>query len=329
VSQNWDAVGMAWENEFKYIYTYTSSGKVATMVVQHWDGTSAWITDSKNVYTYNAANQLSYDQFQLWDGISAYVPNKQVTYYYDMAGNVVNETNNDFVASTPVFTSKVDYTYNTANKMLTSTHSDWNGAGWDNTEMHTYTYDTSNRRTSELHQNYDGTAFVNDMMKLYSDFIGSNAGTEIDQIWDTAGAGSWNDTLKFAYTYNTLGQLTSATRQSYDISIGWTNVLGDTKANYYYGSFTSVKDVAANGGTANLFPVPASNSVNVSIKWNEAQNSVIVITDMLGRPVVTRNLNAGATEATIPVSELAAGNYLVNINGANGASVVKQIVIAH
>ena len=329
VSQKWDAPTSAWVNEFKYIYTYTSTGKVATMVIQHWDGTSAWITDSKNVYTYNAANQLSYDQFQLWDGISAYVPNKQVTYYYDMAGNVINETNNNFVSATPVFTSKVDYTYNTANKMLTATHSSWNGAGWDNTEMFTHTYDTSNRKTSELHQNYVGTAFENDMMKLFSDFAGSNPGTEIDQMWDTAGAGSWKDTYKYSYTYNTGGQLTSATRQSNDISIGWTNVMGDTKANYYYGTFTSVKDVRANGGTANLFPVPAQNAVTISIKWNEAQSSTITVTDMLGRPVVTRSLNAGTTEATISVSELAAGNYLVNINGANGASVVKQIVVAH
>jgi hypothetical protein len=329
VSQKWDAPTTAWVNEFKYIYTYTSTGKVATMVIQHWDGTSAWITDSKNVYTYNAANQLSYDQFQLWDGISAYVPSKQVTYYYDMAGNVINETNNDFVSSTPVFTSKKDYTYNTANKMLTATHSTWNGAGWDNTEMFTHTYDTSNRKTSELHQNYDGTAFVNDMIKLYSDYTGANAATEIDQMWDTAGTGSWKDTYKYSYTYNTGGQLTSATRQSNDISIGWTNVMGDTKANYYYGTFTSVKDVRANGGTANLFPVPAQNAVTISIKWNEAQSSTITVTDMLGRPVVTRSLNAGTTEATISVSELAAGNYLVNINGANGASVVKQIVVAH
>ncbi|GAA4463460.1 T9SS type A sorting domain-containing protein [Nemorincola caseinilytica] len=331
VSQVWDAVLMTWTNQFKYIYTYNSANKKASMVIQHWDGTSAWITDSRNVYTYNAANQLSYDQYQLWDGVSAYVPSSQITYYYDPSGNVINETGNTFVSSTPVFTNKVDYTYNSANKMLSSTSATWNGAGWDNTEMYSYTYDTTNtKRTTEKHQTYDGTAFVNDMMKVYSNFSGTNPLTEVDQTWDTAGTGSWEDVYKFAYTYNSNGQLTSATRQSNDISIGWTYAFGDTRTNHYYGTFTSVKNVSNNAGNANLFPVPAQNSVNISLNWNTAQASTITLTDMMGRTIKTIAVPFGATQTvTMSVADLAAGNYIVSINGGVEGSIVKQIVVAH
>lgn len=331
VSQSWDGmVTMSWVNQFRNLYTYNAAGKIATMITQHWDGTSAWITDSRNEYTYNAANQLSFDQFQTWDGISAYVPSSQVTYYYDAAGNVINETSNAFVSSTPVFTAKTDYTYNTANKALTVTNSSWNGAGWDVVDMYTNTYDTSNRRTSQLHQNHDGTALVNDMLKLYSDFSGANPMTEINQTWDTAGTGSWNDMYKFAHTYNSGGQLTSSTRQSNDISIGWTYALGDTRANYYYSSFTSVKNVSNNGGTATMFPVPVQSTLNITVNWNTPQSSTIAVTDMMGRTVKTMAVPYGTSVfTTLPAEGLAAGNYLVTITGATEGRIVKQVVVAH
>lgn len=331
VSQTWDAmVTMNWVNQFRYIYTYNTAGKLATMVTQHWDGTSAWITDSRNEYTYNAANQLFYDQFQNWDGIGAYVPASQITYYYDASGNVINETNNDFVSSTPVFTAKTDYTYNSANKMLTKTHSDWNGAGWDMVDMYTYTYDIDNKRTSELHQVNDTTTLVNDMLKVYSNFSGMNPQTEIVQTWDTAGTGSWEDTYKYAYTYNSAGQLTSATRQSNDISIGWTYTSGDTKANYYYAAFTSVKNVSNAGGSATLFPVPAQSTLNITVNWNIAQGSTITVTDMTGRIVKTLPVPSGKSVfTTLPVDGLTAGNYLVTITGAVEGNIVKQVTVAH
>lgn len=329
VSQQWDMLLLTWANTFKYIYTYNSSNKIAAMVTQHWDGTSAWITDSKNVYTYNAGNQLSFDQFQLWDGIAAYVPSSQVTYYYDAAGNKINETSNSFVASTPVFTTQVNYTYNAANKQLTATHSDWNGAGWDNTEMFSNTYDSSGNRTTRLHQTYDGTAFVNNMLHLYSSFTGGNPQGEIAQTWDTTGGGTWVDTYKYTYTYNGGGKLTSATRQSNDISIGWTYAFGDTKSNYYYGTFLSVKDVTTAGGNATLYPVPAQSMVNIDLNWSKAQSATVVITDMQGKVVKSQNVPFGATQhIAVSVSDLATGMYLMNINGTEG-QIVKQIVVAH
>lgn len=332
VSQVWDGlVTFSWVNQFRYLYTYNTAGKKASMITQHWDGTSAWITDSKNVYTYNAANQLSYDQFQVWDGVSSYVPASQVTYYYDASGNVINETSNAFVSSTPIFTSKIDFTYNAANKMLTATHANWNGAGWDNSVMYTNSYDTSNRTTSELYQTFDGTSFVNNTLKLYSDFTDANPMTEIDQTWDTAGMGSWNDMYRFTYAYNTNGQMTSSSRQSNDISIGWTNASGDTHANYYYGSYVaSVKNVSNNAGTAALFPVPAESTVNVNLNWNTAQSSTIVVTDVMGRVVRSISVPYGATQfSNFSVADLSNGNYFVTITGSVEGAIVKQIVVAH
>lgn len=330
VSQEWDMVFTnSWVNKFKYIYSYNSSNKLSAMVTQHWDGTSAWITDSKNAYSYNPANQLSTDQFQLWDGVS-YVADSNVTYYYDPSGNVINATKVKFVAGTPVFTTQVNHTFNGMNKLLTATHSTWNGASWDNTEMYTNTYDSSGNRTTQLHQTWDGAAFLNDMLHIYSNFAaGNNPQTEIAQTWDTTGSGSWVDKYKYAYTYNSNRQMTSATRQSNDISIGWTHTFGDTKSNYYYGTFVSVKNVSNVGGTANLYPVPAESLLNIDLNWNQSQAATVTISDMQGRVVKSLNIAAAAKQhASVSVADFANGMYLVTINGTNG-QIVKQIVVAH
>jgi hypothetical protein len=329
ITQTWNSVAGTWDNQFKYIYTYNSANKVTSMVTQHWDGTSAWVTDSKNVYSYNAANQLSTDLFQAWDG-AAYVSASQVTYYYDASGNKINETSVNFVSSSPVFNTKVDYTYNSANKLLTATNATWDGASWDNIDMQAHTYDTANRKTSSLHQNWNGTAFVNDMIRLYSDFTpAGSAQTEILQTWDTAGTGSWVDMNKFTHSYNSSNQLTSSVRQSMDISIGWTYAMGDTRNNYYYGTFVTVKNVSNAGGDANFYPVPAQSVLNVELNWNKAQSATLTINDMTGRAITTVALPTTAKhQVAVPVNNLANGMYTVVINGAEG-QIVKQIVVAH
>lgn len=329
VEQQWDMMMMTWNNTFKYIYTYSSSAKPASMIRQHWDGTSAWITDSKNTYIYNAAGKLTEDDFALWDGVSAYVLTSQKLYFYDGSGNLVNETWQDIVAGSPVSTNRVNYTYTSSGKLATTTNGTWSGTAWTDVDMYTNTYDTAGRRTSELHSINDGTVFVNDMMRLFSNFSGNNALTEIQQTWDPAGTGSWSDKYKYTNTYNSGGQLTSSTRQSYDISIpGWVNAFGDTKANYYYGAYLAVKNVNNAGGTANLFPVPAENMLNIELNWQTAQASTIIITDMGGRAVKTVGAAASQKSVTISVADLSSGIYMVNINGANGR-IVKQIAVNH
>jgi hypothetical protein len=301
------------------------------MVTQHWDGTSAWITDSKNVYSYNAGGQLYLDQFQLWDG-TTYNPSSQKTYYYGSTGNLTNETDVLFIAGTPTFTSDTDYTYTTSNKLLTKTGNLWTGAAWVGNVRWTNLYDSaSGNVTNQLFETFDGTAFINASQKIFSNFTAAHMPqTEIDQNWDATGSGSWVDQYKFAYTYNSFNQLTSATRQSNDISLGWNYQFGDTKTVYRYGSYVSaVKNVSNAGGNASIYPVPAGSTVNVDLNWNTAQSAIVVISDVQGRVMESWN-TASATQShhSINISNYAAGVYFVKVNGEEG-QIVKQIVVAH
>jgi len=332
VTQNWDGVfTFAWVNQFRYLYTYNAANKKTSMITQHWDGSMAWITDAKNVYSYNAANQLFLDQYQTWDGVSAYVPASQKIYYYDAAGNKSNETDAVFVAGTPNFTNDIDYTYSATNQLLTQTNNNWSGSAWVPNDRYTSTYDTTGNRTNELYEFYTGVEFVNSTQKVFSDFTtGHMPQTEIDQTWNSTGTGSWDNQYKYMYTYNAANQLTSSMRQSNDISIGWTNAFGDPKANYYYGTFASaVANVSNNGGDAAIYPIPAQGTLNVDLKWNQAQAATVTICDIQGKVVDTWSTpSATQNHHSINISNYADGMYIVKVNGAQG-QIVKQIVVAH
>ncbi|MCH9659842.1 MAG: T9SS type A sorting domain-containing protein, partial [Bacteroidetes bacterium] len=73
-----------------------------------------------------------------------------------------------------------------------------------------------------------------------------------------------------------------------------------------------------------LFPNPAENSVNISLNTNEAVTAQINIYDVAGRLVVQQRLQ---TQATLDVSRLQSGTYLVHlIDSATGSTTTKQMI---
>jgi hypothetical protein len=90
-----------------------------------------------------------------------------------------------------------------------------------------------------------------------------------------------------------------------------------------------VKNVSANGGEANVYPVPAQSVLNVDLKWDVAQTADITIFDAQGR-VVRHWETPSSTSYTSSVSldNMSAGVYFLSINGTEG-KIVKQIVVAH
>ena len=77
----------------------------------------------------------------------------------------------------------------------------------------------------------------------------------------------------------------------------------------------------------NVYPNPAADVVNVAFDAKGGDYTIAVV-DITGRQLVTQTLTAakGAQEVQLPVSELAAGNYMVTIRTAGGVST-SHIVI--
>ena len=327
--------GTSWVLNTKMIYTYNSSNQVLTAIMQTWDGTS-WVSASEDVYSYNTGGKLQSDEYEVW-GLAGYTGVSTKVYSYDLTNTwLINETDQN-IAGSPMYTRQIAYTYDsTAHRLLTTTTSNWNGAAWVNDSLTTNTYDTAGHLITTLRQTYNTvlSRWDNTNFSLFSSFVGNMPQTEIDQVWNSTGSGSWDNASKHTNTYNSFNQLTSTQGISWNVSGSqFEYALGDPMWNYYYqtyGTNVAVNNVVSSNGEANIYPVPAQNMLHIDIKWNVAQSASIAIYDMSGRMVAPVMDVPSSTEyrAGISVNNLAAGMYQVKISGTQG-EIVKQIVIAH
>ncbi len=332
IAQYWDGSTSTWVPYSNTLKMYNSSNKMTTKIQQSWSG-SSWFPVARNVYSYDLAGRMIVDQFQVYV-MGTYVPTSQRTYYYDgVTGRLINETTQDYVSSTWVYSNAWDYTYTSTNQPLTVTMKTWNGSGWTPSTLYTNTYNTSGDMTYRLFQVFQtiDSTWKDDSLHIYSGFVSHLPTSDIVQHNDT---GSWNNIVHYTYTYNSYNQMTTSTGISWNTpSSIFEFALGDPKRYYFYGTYTpstaNVKNVSANGGEANVYPVPAQSVLNVDLKWNVAQTADITIFDAQGR-VVRHWETPSSTSYTSSVSldNMSAGVYFLSINGTEG-KIVKQIVVAH
>lgn len=334
IAQFWD--GTTWVLYSNTLYSYNSSNMMTSMILQSWNG-SSWAPVSQNLYSYNTANKLVIDQYQVWSSLTmSFEASSQKTYYYDASGNRINETDQTYVSSVPIYTSQWAYTYSGTNQLLTTTYNTWSGSGWDPISMTTNTYDSTGNMTNQLYQLYDamGAVWVNNTLHIYSGFTSGHMPTmDIEQHWDATGGGSWVNFMQFINTYNSFDQLTSRTGTSWNIVGVFEYALGDPMNRYHYATYTpgtsSVNTVAVAGGEASIYPVPVQNVLNIDLNWDNAQAASIAICDMQGK--VVKQWNTPATteyKGTVDMGNMSAGVYFVKINSTMG-QIVKQIVVAH
>ena len=303
IYQVWDSAGSMWTNNAKTVYTYDGAGNILSETDQNWDGsTSAWVNSYSYIYTYNANNKITTQIDQSWDTVSH------------------SWTNQD----------KQTYTYDVTNTYVLSQLSQlWNSGSstWDNYTQHVYTYDGMNDQLTALAQTWSGSAWINNSLATYSSFVAQLPQTEIDQTWNTSTL-VFDNNQKFTYTYNSFNQETSSASTSWNIGGFWQPTTSDRESRFYYETYTTgVKAVAANDDDVMLYPVPASDVLNISVKWSEIQPFSVTIYNMLGSVVNQWQVNAcSGYEASVPI-DLQPGCYFIRFDGASSSNVKQFVVV--
>ena len=77
-----------------------------------------------------------------------------------------------------------------------------------------------------------------------------------------------------------------------------------------------------------MYPNPASESVNVTFSSEENANAVLSVMNLMGQTVYNMDVNVyeGYNMVTVPVNQLPAGVYMVNIRSNQGTTTQKLIV---
>lgn len=329
--KSWNIAAGIYEYSNQSFYTYTAAKKMATQLNKNWDG-SSFVNSDQTIYTYDASGNETEQAIQFWDGSA----------WQDML--------------------KMSTTYSASNKPLTATVTLWTGSSWDVYQVVKYTYDASDLVATDTTQALDisSMTLAYDGLNQYTHDAAGNLTIEDGLYWDGV---SWNknkrmineydaaknnintitgywDMTSGAYdtsyrevkAYNSFNYLQSTTSQTWvPATKTWETRTGDYNEIYYYESYTtSVKETTVKGGKASVYPVPATNELHIDVQWTNPQALSVVLTDLNGRQLMSRNRTTGSSfNETINLQGLPSGNYFLQLQGDKGGQIVQQVVIAH
>lgn len=291
-----DMVGTTWVNDMMYSYTYDPANNVTSITSTIWNGTS-WDNNTKYVYYYNFLNKVTSSLIQTWNGSSW--QNSEHYIYYSHDNNMTVDSVFYQVMVGPNWTTITKDVF--ANDANGDAIANWHYNGGVPEYADSTIYNAMHSRTAQTHKLWDSTAAMFMNQKHYD------------------------------WAYNAYNQPTTMQSSTWDSSGFWIFNNSDMLTTYYYmlDTATKVAGVSNNAGNLNLYPVPAQNLLNIDMTWNKAQAFSVTVFDVQGR--MLRHWNEAATTSyskTIPVTDLAAGNYFLVIKGTDG-NTVRQFSIAH
>lgn len=332
----------------RYIQSYNSNGELSSFEMQILNNQNIWARQYIEVYTYSnnkrayiettygGSPQISRDSF-------VYNTNGQLTEITTSArANAispwVSAGKTGYLYGPDGITDKMMYTVTpTAQLLGLSEH-----------------YSYANGKVTEITtKRSNGTAMINEQMQLVR--YGINGMVDKCWIlnWDNAQSPAWDtvasyvpeydnsnrDTLWTMMDYNTNvlrhirhvydanGLIVKASRQWWDPSTStWQQGF---ERRFYYGPHNlNISDKKDNTKNLSIYPVPAARYLNIDISMPVKQELMLAIYQMDGRVVRSWNQPAISTsyKEQVDLSSIPAGNYLLQVNSADG-KIVKQFTI--
>jgi hypothetical protein len=83
---------------------------------------------------------------------------------------------------------------------------------------------------------------------------------------------------------------------------------------------SGISQINASNMDISIYPVPASDQINVRVNSSEESNTVIQLLDMSGRVLISQNTNTSTGENNFPmnIASVQSGNYIVSVSSAIG-----------
>lgn len=321
IYQNWDYGDQQWENYTRYTYYYNTTGKMTTSLLQIWTG-GLWTQDMPSVLSYdnnNRVSDMSSLTYQIKFGYEANTKNL----------NLVEDKTYNISTGQWENNERKEYDYDNNNNVIEFILKEWNSSNnsWVEMERWLYTYDNNNNIIESEQMLWNGS-WVNDKKYKYQ-YSGVNETSKTEYVWNSA-QNKYVESRKTTRTYNTYNQPETYITYTWNGN-AWSHTNNDEQIHYYYEYYdpTGIGNIADVTIDMNLYPVPASNSVNVSMKKEHSGDINISIVNMSGS-IVYSNTQAtyGDVNTSIDVSNLPAGNYMLHVSGEQ-VDAVERLVVMH
>ena len=316
--QSWN--GVAWKDNFKYVYSYdTYNNNIQSFYYKRDTTAGVWNPSSSQNYTYDATQQCTQIISQTRDTVTHTYHNNQknaISYSGSALSNPANGV--------------------TTNK--------WNGASWQNYEQSTSANFVASTWTGL-------TGPFNVFNILTNNNLHNQELNEVDQVWKP-GTSTWQDTLRSTNTYdvnhnqtnalsenkpattwNTYNEITHAfmydgnQNMTEDIYQKWVPFLqavrNNTKKDYSdYFLYTGIAEMDYNREVT-IFPNPSTGIIYLQNKNNKI--AAVVIYNIVGEKIYQSENNNSFAE--IDLTRVQKGIYFVQITDENKSTINKKIII--
>ncbi|MBZ0099699.1 MAG: T9SS type A sorting domain-containing protein, partial [Taibaiella sp.] len=317
VYKKWHDLSSSWKNAERYIYTYDNSGKMHSSLLQLWYGT-LWTNDMNSVLNYDNNNNI----------VQMNSPTYTIDFVYDQNNNLVliedkilsqggGWTNNErkrykyngtevseyvlekWVNGSWVNISKWEYVHDAQSIVILATEYTWGISGWLQTIQEENVYDP------------DG-----------------NLLKSIEKTWNAA-TGTFVNNKMEERVYNNSDLPIMVTTWSWD-GQNWIHGSNDIQVRYYYEVyFPASVNAITTLGDIKVFPVPATDVINVALQADKPLDIAVSLTDVTGKLVYTEEIRyTDGYNHAIPVSHLPTGNYALHISG-QGVNIGRTVAVSH
>ncbi len=283
----------------KFSYSYTNSNHVDTIRAQTWN--NGWENVGLYTYLYNTNDSATSFREYIWDaGTSSYLPFSRYNISYS----------ND---ACPIL-GILEY---------------YQGQAWELSMKRSSSYfpGTCNfHRDSVFYWDNTMNSLLFEIFNRYENYVAAaKPGEWYQYVFTTPGIPE--QFAMTAFTYNAYDQLTIVDGRRWD-NVTNSAIIDENSilTHYYYEEYEGLdtKPITTAAVEAIFYPIPASDKLNVSLRWHAPQAFTISICDMMGK--VIRTFTGDAKEkysATLDLSGISTGNYLIIISGTSERIVRK------
>ncbi|KAF0198911.1 MAG: hypothetical protein FD166_902 [Bacteroidetes bacterium] len=216
--QDW--ADQQWLNQSLYTYSYDAGNRPAEIICQKWEEI-LWINDDKETYTYNVnGNVLTKCDYTWSSSLSDWLLIIQKDYIYDDHQNVIEWLIRAYSGGSLIPKFKMTYSYDGSDNMVESFYfTSGDGIVWNNNSRYTGLYDEKNNLIESLSQQWDGSGWVDEFRILYLYDDQNRQTQETNKYWDGS---AWVNVNQYKNSYDEYGNKTEHIKQNWGES-DWIN----------------------------------------------------------------------------------------------------------
>lgn len=312
--------GVTWGKSQRNNYLYTGSQLFDETSLSWNRDSSAFINSFKNLYTYNVDNSLKSVLFQPWDADNkewdystsdniVYLPNGSVDLIVRQKWNKnLNRWDNSL-------RSKLSYSgVNVSEKVFQSWNT--NTLEWDNVQKDVFTY--SGNSIEVITYSITGTEWTNYLRKVVE-----IENEKVKSITEYEWYGSWKQSNKNTYVYNSNNLIEELTKQK------WASNLGAFRNNQFEKSFYSQREIF-DVHNASVIEVLIANPVSRNQEFAISGLSVdktyqIELIDMNGKVVFATNYQPG--QQIKFGSKVTQGFYVLHLTSGTNFNKLQKLIV--